>query len=94
MPTTKNRRSVPLSEEDVERIAKVESDPRLLELLHRHSGQRTVTSDSQLMHALVLVALNALETEADEQRYEALADSENDEDREFHASMRARRRDR
>lgn len=95
MPTTKERKSVPLTTLEVTRIRKVFTEPAILAALMRRVGpDQQITSEAQLMHALVLTALNVLDEEADEERYRELAASEDDEDRAFRAASRARRGDR
>ena len=90
--TTMTRRSVPLEAADVERIARISGDMDVEALLARHVGKEMITSEAALLRALVLCGLELIEREADEQRYQALAQSQDDEDRAFHHAVRLRRR--
>lgn len=94
MATTKTRKSVPLDQEDERRLALVSTDETLCALAARHVHARpnAALTEATIMHALVVMGLDALEREADEERYAQLAASQDDEDREFHAAMRLRRR--
>lgn len=88
--TTKTRRSVPLEPADIARIDRISGDMEAL--LARHVGKDVITSEAALMHALVLCGLETIEHEADEERYRALAASQDDDDRAFHDAVRARQR--
>lgn len=91
--TTKTRRSVPLEVAELARIDRISGDSDVEALLARHIGAEFITSEATLMRALVICGLELIEQEAAELRYQALAASQDEEDRAFHAALRARRRD-
>lgn len=90
MPTTKIRKTVPLDPEDIARVNSFDADELLHAVAARHAGVDTISSEATLMHTLLIAGLDALEQEADEERYAHYAASEDDEDRSFHAAMRQR----
>lgn len=94
MSTTKTRKSVPLDPQDEIRLAQLSSDETLCAVARRHIKGHPVSAltEATLMHVLVVAGLDALEREADEERYAQLAASQDDDDRDFHAAVRLRRR--
>lgn len=93
MPATKTRQSVPLDDTDVQRMNRIDADEVLRAVAARRAGQATLgSSRASLLHVLVVAGLDALEREADEERYAQLADSQDDEDRQYHQALRTHRR--
>lgn len=86
------RRSVPLSEDDLRRIERLGSDDTSRRLLERHLGVASGKSESALLHALLVFAIQRLEEAADEAGYQELAETQDNDDRAFHTAMRTRRR--
>lgn len=91
MPTTKTRKSISLSNDEIERIDRIEQDGLRREALLRYAGH--VDSETALLHALLIRGLEAIEREADEDAYALLAETQDDEDLAFNQAMRTRRRD-
>lgn len=91
MATTKVRKSVPLGEDDLDRVQRFTEDDCLRRIVARHAGVDDIGTESLLMHTILVAGLSTLEEEADEERYAQLAASEDDEDRAYKASLRARR---
>lgn len=93
MTTTKTRKSVPLDATDLTRVNQFDTDRVLHAVAARHAGVEVIGSEAVLMHTLLVAGLDALEQEADEERYAQLAAAQDDEDRSYHAARRSRRRD-
>ncbi|MFJ9728539.1 hypothetical protein ACIRP3_37935 [Streptomyces sp. NPDC101209] len=92
--TTLTRKSIPITEADQTAVARVrepDSSERaaLLALGVELSAQ---PSEAEVLHALLTAGRKAIEEGAMLYGYAALAAQQDDEDREFHAAMRGRRR--
>jgi hypothetical protein len=92
MPTTKIRKSVPLETDDITRINSFDTDAVLHKVAARHADVEIIGSEAVLMRTLLVAGLDALEQEADEERYAQLAASSDAEDEQYRTAMRARRR--
>jgi hypothetical protein len=92
MPTTKIRKMVPLDPEDVARVNSFDTDKQLHAIAARRGGTEAIGSEAALMHILILAGMDALEQEAEAERYAEYASEEDDEDRSFKAARLGRRR--
>lgn len=90
MPTTKPRKSLTLDADTEARLRRFTADQRLMVAVRRHAPGE-IASESALLATVFRIGLEAVEREADELRYAALAAVDDDDDREFHAAMRTRR---
>lgn len=84
------RKSVPLDDADVQAISQAREDGTLATL----AGDDAVKSEATALHAVLSLGLAAIREHRELTGYEAMAANFNDEDRAYHAAMRARRRDR
>lgn len=94
MPTTKTRKSVTLEPDDTERLARFDVDDTLHVAARRLIGGNEGQSftEAGLLHALVVIGLDAIEREADEERYAQLARCADEEDVQYEMALRGRRR--
>lgn len=93
MTAPTQRKTVPLSVDDLDRVNRIDQDPALAAIAARYLDVVTLRSEAALIRALLLAGLSAVEQEAAEQRYAELAATEDDEDRLFRLAQRSRRRD-
>ncbi|WP_228473626.1 hypothetical protein [Streptomyces calidiresistens] len=88
------RKSIPITEEDqsiATRIRDTDSSERAA-LLALGVELSSRPSEAEVLHALLTAGRKAVEEGAMLHGYAALAAQEDEEDREFHAAMRGRRR--